>query len=200
MRSHFCAPFRTTGFRLLALSLPAILPSLFCSGCFSFSEGNTRIESENNILRNRLTLVERRNAVLEDETISLRETARNQDARIAALEAEKAAQKEAHTKEMRLAESRYTNLNSRYELLTKESDRRIKELTELSKKIELDYEARLRTHNEESTRKQAESLAALEDERRKASAREAALQREIDLLKRELESRSASANDTRNAP
>lgn len=175
-------------FTRIIVTFFAISISLACSSIQSGSDIR-KVESENHILKNKEILLARRNSVLEDENNSIRKNLKDKSARIASLESEQKSLNEAHANEIKLWQQKYDNLTGKINILEKESAQKIKDLSDLNKKMETDLVEKIRNLNEDMKKREIESARMLEEEKKAASKREFSLRGDIESLRKEVTNR-----------
>lgn len=172
-----------------------IIPPLFVFflsvSCASVQGGaekpdRAKLESENHLIRKRLIAVERRNSILEEENIKHKKDNRDLKASIENLRAEIKSHIEKHKGDERMWAQRHENIMKKNEILEKESSEKLKEMSDLNKKIESDLRLQISQLGEEMSKKERAAAKFLEDEKKGAAAREFDLSSQLEKNKKEL--------------
>jgi chromosome segregation ATPase len=199
--------FRTRDMRGFGMRISAGLVILACAGlCACASSGRSgngpateQLRAENSLIKKRLILAERENAVLKDENLQCKSDNRQLAARIEKLTADIAALDERYRKDIALRENQYQALQQKNAVLSKESSEKIRELSELNRAIESRLGGEIARINEEMRRLQESFTKERETVRNENTRRELALAREIESLKKLAEGREAEAASLKTA-
>lgn len=161
--------------------------------------GTEQLRAENSLIKKRLILAERENAVLKDENLQCKNDNRQLSARIEKLGADIAALDERYKKDIALRDSQNQALQQKNAVLAKESSEKIRELSELNRATESRLGGEISRLNDELRTLQESYTKEREAVRNENAQRELALSREIESLKRLAAGREAEAASLRTA-
>lgn len=153
-----------------------------------------QLRAENSLIKKRLILAERENAVLKDENLQCKNDNRQLCARIEKLGADIALLDERYKKDIALRESQNQALQQKNAVLAKESSEKIRELSELYRATESRLGEEISRLNEELRKLQVSYAREREAVRNENAQRELALSREIESIKRFAAGKEAEAD------
>ncbi|HSV96119.1 MAG TPA: hypothetical protein VLM75_04195 [Spirochaetota bacterium] len=154
------------------------------SGKTGTAPGTEQLRAENILIKKRLVLVERENAVLKDENLQFKSDVRQLAARVEKLTADIAAREDRYRKDIALKESQHQALQQQNAVLSKESSEKIRELMELNGATESRLSGEIAGLNDEMRKLQESFSKEREAVRNDNAKRELALSREIEALKK----------------
>jgi|GEM_PF-922415 len=131
-----------------------LLVSLVCSlACVtSPSENNgarARLVSENLVLKNQITAIERRNTLLEEENNHMRKIVKIKEAENEKIQSNLKSANEQAAKDKIIFEGKFENLQKKLVILDKESKGKIKDLVRLNSSLELKLNKKIKLLNKE---------------------------------------------------
>ncbi|TAL32187.1 MAG: hypothetical protein EPN93_16355 [Spirochaetes bacterium] len=170
--------------------LAAVCAAALAAGCATMGTADRDaltdgLRSENALMKGRITLLQRENSVLKDETSVRRKEAGEQRSRIERLEADIQALKTQFARDIELRETRTKALEQQNEVLKKESSGKIQELTRLNGEIQKTLESELKRLNEEIAKNSAAWNGERESMKNEGARKELAFSKEIDTLRKE---------------
>ena len=121
---------------LLGAILCSLVISCSTAGNKKCLEINKQLTSENRVLRNQITLLQRENGVFKYENIQYKRNLEKKIAEAEKLESEIGFIKVKSEKDISLWKEKYKNISKKNKILEKESSEKIRELTELNQQLE----------------------------------------------------------------
>lgn len=120
---------------------PLLAIIICCFACVTAPSENSgaraRQVSENLVLKNQITAIERKNTLLEEENNHMRKTVKIKEAEIEKTESNLKAAKEHAVKDKMIFDGKFENLQKKLAILDQESKGKIKNLIALNGKLEL---------------------------------------------------------------
>jgi len=176
-----------------------------CFACVTTPSGNNgaraRLVSENLILKNQITAIERRNTLLEEENNHMRKTVKIKEAEIEKGERHLKSAKEQAVKDKKIFDGKYENLHKKLAILDHESKGKIKDLIALNGRLELKLNKKIKLLNKEILFNKRKFAVIIETMKKSNAAREFNLNTKIisgkevvNKLKKEL-ARSKRTNE-----
>ncbi len=189
------------GERRICMRMGVKLAVLACVGmlaCSSSGKNGTaplaeQLRAENSLVKKRLVLAERENAVVKDENLQCKSDGRQLAARVEKLTADIAALEDRYRKDIALRESQYQTLQQKNAVLSKESSEKIRELSELNRSTESKLGGEIARLNDEIRKLQESFTKERETVRNDNAKRELSLSREIEALKQLVADKEAEA-------
>jgi chromosome segregation ATPase len=143
-----------------------------------------KLKSENHVIRKRLLLIERKNNILEEENIIYKKDLRQKDAKIKNLDSHIASLKGKYKNDLNLWTKKYENIRDKNTILEKKSNEKIKELTELNRKIEETLTKKVNELNDLLRVKEQKYAGDIEKLTRDSAQKEFELSKKIEELKK----------------
>jgi len=152
-----------------------------------YQDLNEQLRAENSLMKNRLTLLQRENSILEDENFQKKKEIQQLNSKVEKLTSDLLSFKDKYQKDIALRETQYNNLEKKYSIMEKESLARIQDLTALNKNMETKLTLEIKQLN--NTIKNLQDAFSKEREimRNERMQKELAMSRQIEELKKSID-------------